>query len=133
MDGAELREMQGSDIDFVINYFHSASPEFLNGMGADPNKLPSIEEWRKLLLGQLKKPLTSKEFYYIIWIIDQEPFAHSNINGIKYGKEAYMHLHIWDGSKRRKGMGEYAPGTGLSLGEENLISWCGGSESCVGM
>jgi len=105
--GAELREIQQGDIGFVIDYFHSASPEFLLGMGADAGKLPSKEEWKKLLLEQLKKPLRNKEFYYIIWILNQEPFAHSNINGIKFGKEAYMHLHIWSSKQRRRGMGEH--------------------------
>ena len=107
MRGAELREMQKRDVDFIVNYFHSASPEFLLEMGADPGKLPSKNNWKELLFEQLKKPLENKEFYYIIWILDKEPFAHSNINGIKFGKEAYMHLHIWHSDKRRKGMGEY--------------------------
>ena len=36
-----VREMKENDIEQIVEYFTNATPEFLIGMGADPNKLPS--------------------------------------------------------------------------------------------
>lgn len=36
--------------------------------------------------------------------MDNRPIGHSNINKIKFGQEAYMHLHLWYGKTREKGM-----------------------------
>ncbi|MBN4081184.1 GNAT family N-acetyltransferase [Caldithrix abyssi] len=103
----EIREIKETDIEFVIDYFISATPDFLHGMGADSNKLPNKEEWIKLLQKELKKENNEKEFYYIIWLIEGKPIGHSNINKIQYGKEAFMHLHLWKSDKRKKGIGSY--------------------------
>ena len=100
-----VREMQASDIALIVNYFVSAKPNFLLGMGVDANKLPNREKWIDLLHNELHKKDKEKAFYYIIWEIDGEPIGHSNINKIAFGKEAYMHLHVWKEQKRKKGMG----------------------------
>jgi len=95
-----VREMKESDIKFVVDYFVNADPDFLKGMGADKNKLPNRTEWITKLKVELNKPIKEKEFYYIIWQIEGEPFGHSNINNIEYGKIATMHLHIWSRDNR---------------------------------
>lgn len=99
------REMQLSDIELVVGYFTNATPEFIHSLGAEKSKLPNRQEWIKLLKTQLKKPFKEKEFYYIIWLLNGEPIGHSNINQIHYGKEATMHLHVWEPQKRQKGLG----------------------------
>lgn len=40
-----------------------------------------------------------------MWEIDSEAIGHCNINWIKHGKEAYMHLHIWGNGSRKRGYG----------------------------
>ncbi len=100
-----VREMKREDIDLIVDYFINADPEFLTSMGADKNKLPDAIEWTKKLDLELKKSYTDKEFYYIIWLLDEIPVGHSNINTIAYGKTAKMHLHLWKNSKRKKGLG----------------------------
>jgi len=32
---------------------------------------------------------------YVMWLFENKPIGHSNINNIVYGQEAYMHLHLW--------------------------------------
>ena len=49
--------------------------------------------------------MTEKEFYYILWLLDNQPIGHSNINQIKFGNTATMHLHLWDSATRKKGLG----------------------------
>jgi len=102
---SSVREMKESDIKYIVDYFVDADPGYLKSMGADKDKLPNRTEWIAKLKGELNKPIKEKEFYYIIWQIEGEPFGHSNINNIEYGKNATMHLHIWKSEKRRSGNG----------------------------
>jgi len=100
-----VREMKENDIEQIVEYFTNATPEFLMRMGADPNKLPSKEKWIRILQREFRKDNKEKDFYYIIWQNDEKSIGHSNINKIKFGKEAYMHLHLWRKESRQKGIG----------------------------
>jgi RimJ/RimL family protein N-acetyltransferase len=102
-----VREMTKNDIQSIIDYFLESSPEFLRGMGADVNKLPGKEEWSKIILGDFEKQAESKKLYYVIWQLNDIPVGHSNINDIIFGKEAYMHVHLWHPDNRNKGDGSY--------------------------
>jgi len=103
----EVREIQISDVNLIVNYFHNSTPEFLIGMGAEPKKLPEKEKWKNILLEEINKPLKDKNFYYIIWTIDKKPIGHSNINKIEFGKSAFMHLHLWNNDNRQQGTGQF--------------------------
>lgn len=100
-----VREMKISDVESVVNYFLRATPDFLRGMGADPDKIPDKVVWVQLLKDELKKAKENKEFYYIIWLMDDQPIGHSNINKIQFGDSAFMHLHLWKNNKRQRGTG----------------------------
>ncbi len=100
-----VREIQENDIERIVNYFIDADVEFLKGMGADKSKLPNREDWIKKLESELKKSYKNKEFYYIIWLLDDQEVGHSNINNIEFGKSATMHLHLWNNAKRKSGLG----------------------------
>ena len=98
-----VREMKMSDCALVVDYFVNATPEYILGMGAYPDKLPERQKWIKKLELGFDVPIKEKEFYFIIWQIDNIPVGHSTLNEIKYGHEARMHLHIWTESIRRQG------------------------------
>ncbi len=100
-----VREIQTNDIEKIVDYFVHADAKFLKEMGADKSKLPKREDWIKKLESELKKPYKNKEFYYIIWLLDNEEIGHSNINTIEFGKSATMHLHLWNNAKRKSGLG----------------------------
>ena len=100
-----VRQMVKSDIDLIVDYFMNATPDLLTAMGADKTKLPNKTAWIKKLNIEFDKPNEKKEFYYIIWLLDNQPVGHSNINKIQYGKSATMHLHLWNGQNRKKGIG----------------------------
>ena len=100
-----VREMKSVDIALIIDYFVNADAAYLNGMGADKDKLPSKTVWTDRLKLELEKPVLDKEYYYLIWLMDDQPIGHSNINNISFGKYATMHLHMWNSQKRRKGLG----------------------------
>lgn len=100
-----VRELRAGDIDAIADYWLHADPAFLQGMGVDLAKLPEREEWRQMLTEQLTTPLKEKKSYALIWEVDGMAVGHSNINKIVYGREAYMHLHLWDPEVRKKGYG----------------------------
>ncbi len=37
----QVRPLAKEEVPLIISYFFTASPEFLRGMGADPDKLPN--------------------------------------------------------------------------------------------
>lgn len=100
-----VRELQLADIENIVDYFFNASADFLKGMGADKSKLPVKKEWMAKLKLELQKPYQQKEFYYIIWLIDNQLVGHSNVNNIELGESATMHLHLWENDKRKSGLG----------------------------
>jgi RimJ/RimL family protein N-acetyltransferase len=100
-----VRELQAPDIPLITQYWLSAGAETLRAMGADIAKLPSREEWHKLLSAQLSQPYSEKQAYAIIWLVDDKPVGHCNVNKIIFGKEAYMHLHLWEEGRRHRGLG----------------------------
>ena len=100
-----VREIQVNDIEKIVDYFVYADAEFLEGMGADKSKLPKKEKWITKLESEFEKSYKNKDFYYIIWLLDNQAIGHSNINNIEFEKSAIMHLHIWDKNKRKSGLG----------------------------
>lgn len=100
-----VREIQQSDIEPLSDYWFNSSPEFLIAMGVDLSKMPAREVWKEMLNEQLGRSYEEKKLYCIIWLLDDEPVGHSNVNRILFGEEAYMHLHIWKPANRTKGMG----------------------------
>ena len=101
-----VREMQAPDIELITRYWLTADPDFLVGMGVDLTKMPSKENWLQMLSEQLEQSYSEKKSYCTIWLVDQEPVGHSNVNKIKFGEEAFMHLHLWKPTLRMKGFGE---------------------------
>lgn len=100
-----VRELKSKEAELVVKYFHNASNDFLKGMGVDRDKLPKFDEWVKLIQDNVTRPMEDKEFFYVLWMFENQPIGHSNINKIKFGQEAYMHLHLWNSEKRHQGIG----------------------------
>ena len=104
-----VREIKKEDIEPLSDYWLSAPPDFLTGMGCDVCKMPTKEDWHKMLTEQISTELKKKKSYCLIWEYDDKKVGHSNVNKIIFGKEAYMHLHLWIPDTRAKGFGtDYA-------------------------
>lgn len=101
----KVRELQVDDIVKIVDYFVMSDTDFLEEMGADKSKLPKRQEWIDMLNVEIKKPYSVKEFYYIVWLLDDQAIGHSNVNKIEYGNSATMHLHLWNNEDRKKGNG----------------------------
>lgn len=97
--------MQLTDIGLLADYWTKSDKDFMVGMGVDLSKLPTVEEFSGMLSEQIVLPYTEKRSYGMIWQLDGKAIGHSNVNKIVFGKEAYMHLHLWQNATRKKGMG----------------------------
>lgn len=115
-----VREMQQPDIEHIVQYWLGADEKFLKGMGADIKKIPAREEWISMLTQQLQQSYNQKQSYCLIWLHNSLPVGHSNVNKIFFGKEAYMHLHLWTAHVRQKGMGTELVKKGLPFFFNNL-------------
>lgn len=100
-----VREIQREELHFIVDYFSNSDADYLLAMGADKSKMMERNEWLKKLTIDFDKPITQKEFYYLLWFIDDKPVGHSNINKLEFGHKAYMHLHMWTSEKRKRGLG----------------------------
>lgn len=100
-----VREIQLKDIDLIADYWLKSEPDFLVKMGVDLKKLPSRNGLKKMLTEQINQVITAKKSYALIWELNGKQIGHSNVNGIQYGEEATMHLHLWQQTDRQKGLG----------------------------
>ena len=100
-----VRPIEHRDIDHITDYWVTADADALHRMGADISKIPTREYWIEMLTEQLATPIEQKKSYCIIWELDGAQVGHCNVNNIKYGKEAYMHLHLWKPDTRQQGSG----------------------------
>ncbi len=105
MNTLSIRTLSEPDIALIIQYWLGADPVFLEGMGVDLSKMPSQAQWKNSLTEQLSQSIPEKKSYCMIWLVDDQAVGHSNINQIQFGKEAYMHLHLWRSDIRQKGLG----------------------------
>lgn len=115
-----IREIELKDIDLVADYWFTSKPDHLVGMGVDLDKLPTREALTNTLIHQVNSSLTDKSSYALIWEIDGKPSGHTNINQIKFGEKAFMHLHLWNPGNRRKGIGSELVQKSLSYFFDNF-------------
>ncbi|MBB6460136.1 GNAT family N-acetyltransferase [Flammeovirga kamogawensis] len=100
-----VRELISSDISLIADYWLKSDHTYLTSLGVDISKLPRRKDLVDMIENQLVLSYKEKKNYALIWEIDGEAIGHSNINSIKYGHSANMHLHIWKTDLRRKGAG----------------------------
>ncbi len=100
-----VREIEVEDFDRIADYWLHSDADFMKGMGVDISKIPGRDEWHEMLGQQVKQPYNEKQSYCLVWLLNDIPVGHSNINKIVFGEEAFMHLHLWNSINRRNGYG----------------------------
>lgn len=115
-----VREIQQRDINSIINYWVNADESYLRSMGADIHLLPKRAQWEEMLSMQLQLSYSEKLSYATIWLLNNKAVGHCNVNMIEFGKQANMHLHLWQPEFRQKGLGVAFVKRSLPLFFENL-------------
>ena len=101
----DVRPMLPSEVGIVIDYFHSATEEFLETLGVDPTRLPEASRWRSSYEAECGRPLRKRERYYVAWLNDDVVVGFSGADKLAFGRQLNLHLHIVDDGERRSGMG----------------------------
>lgn len=101
----QVREMTQRDVRYLVSYWLEATPEFLIKIGVDTNKRPTEEQLINFVTSQIKIPVQERQSYYLTWLINDTPIGHSNVNQIVFGRQAHMHLHLYQQDHRQKGVG----------------------------
>lgn len=115
-----VREIEAADIPYLVDYWLYSDPEHLVAMGVDLDKLPKEDELEEMLGSQLGLPLSEKKSYALIWEQNGEPVGHCNVNQIEFGKQAHMHLHLWQADNRKAGIGSALVKKSIPVFFENL-------------
>jgi hypothetical protein len=100
-----VREMMGSEVDLIIEYFQNSTSEHLEILGVDPSRLPAVESWRERLRRECTLPIEQRTVVLVIWLSDDQPIGFSTSDKIRYGEQANMHLHVVDPERRNQGTG----------------------------
>ena len=100
-----VREMRGSEVGLIIEYFFQSTPEYLEILGVDPSRLPAPESWRERFRLDWAQPIEQRTRIAVIWLSDDRPVGFSTADKIAYGEQAHMHLHVTDPGRRNQGYG----------------------------
>ena len=98
-----VRPLSHSEIPEIVNYWTLAPADYLLGMGVDLSKVPSAEQLFGALSRQLTLSVQERTSYCIIWLCDERPIGHCNLNPFVYGNSGSLHLHIWRAEDRHHG------------------------------
>ena len=106
IEGTEVRPFSSrEEYELMLDYFYRADESLLHGMGVDRLKLPQRDKWIEALLDDHEKPDNERDRFYLVWIFRRQRIGHSSINKIIHGREAHIHLHLWNSELRKAGLG----------------------------
>lgn len=101
-----VREATKEDVSLIADYWLRSDHNYMRSLGVDLERLPSRDDFISMLSTQISLPLRERQAYALVWLLDDKPIGHCNINNIVFGMSAHMHLHIWNEENRKKRIGE---------------------------
>ncbi|MGH7640960.1 MAG: GNAT family N-acetyltransferase [Candidatus Dormibacteria bacterium] len=90
-----------------IDYFHNASDDHLRHLGVDRRLLPDRDSWLRFYRDDYALPIEDRLNYNLLWLLDDEVVGFSTADPIRFGEEAFMHLHILEPGQRHQGLGQH--------------------------
>jgi trans-aconitate 2-methyltransferase len=100
-----VRPWLREDIPRIVRYWKTLSTADAERMGCDLSRFPTSEEYERILTRQFETPENQATAFYSVWLVEGSAVGHSSLKDIEYGIRGSMHLHMWDESKRGKGLG----------------------------
>ena len=72
-------------------------------LGVDRGRLPEV--WRESLDHEFERPIEERQYYSLLWLIDDETVGFASTDRLRFGDQAFMHLHIVEPLRRNRGYG----------------------------
>lgn len=101
----DVREMRLDETELITEYFLSATPEHLQLLGVDRERLPPRDAWAPRFRQNAALPLAERRGFFVIWLADARPIGFSSCDQIVFGDHAFMHLHVTEPTLRQRGVG----------------------------
>jgi len=89
----------------MIDYFLKADDALLGAMGVTHSLLPTRDAWLRDALADHQLPDPEKDRLYLGWFYQGHQIGHSSVNKIRFGNDAFFHLHMWRFDLRKSGFG----------------------------
>jgi len=74
-----VREMAGSEIDILIEYFLGSTPEHLEILGVDRSRMTKTERLRERFARERALPIEQRAWVVVIWLLDDRPIGFFDI------------------------------------------------------
>lgn len=100
-----VRRFGVDEIALRIDYFHSASDEHLERLGVARDLLPDPARWRSFYEQDHREPPERRREHALAWELDGNVVGFTTADRITYGREAFMHLHLFEEASRGSGLG----------------------------
>jgi ribosomal-protein-alanine N-acetyltransferase len=100
-----VREVEKDDIQHIVGYWNNSTTEDLLAMGIDVNNIGPLKNLGDRLEQQLELSYEEKAAFVLVAMMDGKLVGHCYVNNLIFGKEAFIHLHIWQTTTHKKGMG----------------------------
>lgn len=100
----EVRPLRPVEAHRVVDYFLGLGAADLARMGVDPARLPPRAGWVQRLEETVREGPASGSFY-LAWLVDGGLVGHAALKDLVVGDRASIHLHLWAGTHRGRGLG----------------------------
>ena len=97
--------MMLSEVVIRIDYFHSATDDYLDMLGVDRARLLARDAWCKAYAEDYARPIQQRETFQLLWLSGNTPIGFSSVDLIEFGTSARMHLHVLKKENRNKRVG----------------------------
>lgn len=85
-EAISVRPLGLDEIDLRIEYFHSATDDFLRHLGVDRARLPAPQEWRAWYRDDYARPIEERQSYAVGWELDGEVVGLSSVDPFSFGR-----------------------------------------------
>src|ERR1051325_11120745 len=98
-----IRDVEESDVEALVSYWHDSDPAYLYSLGVNLSKLASREQTRARFLSSMPGAQEPPERAAFVVTADGRPVAYTNLN-FRSADEAVAHFHTLDRSALVKGI-----------------------------
>ena len=98
-----IRDVEESDIETLVSYWHDSDPAYLASLGVNLAKLTSREQTRARFLSSLPGAQENPERATFVVTADGRPVAYTNLN-FRSMDEVYVHFHTLERGALVKGL-----------------------------